>query len=92
MLIMIDAILPATIIKVVSIFNKDLKTIKTKEIRLSTEQMEDLEPLANEAIKGVVTTMSPMNAFVMALIMLYAGNTMGAIMDRKEIIVKPEKK
>ena len=92
MLICVDALLPATIIKVLSIFDKDLKTIKTKEIKLSSEQIEDLEPLANEAVKGIVMTMSPMSAFLTALMMVYAGNTMSAVMDRKEIINKPEKK
>lgn len=92
MLICVDALMPATIIKVLSIFDKDLKTIKTKEIKLSSEQIEDLEPLANEAVKGIVMTMSPMSAFLTALMMVYAGNTMSAVMDRKEIINKPEKK
>lgn len=92
LLICVDALMPATIIKVLSIFDKDLKTIKTKEIKLSSEQIEDLEPLANEAVKGIVMTMSPMSAFLTALMMVYAGNTMSAVMDRKEIINKPEKK
>lgn len=91
MLICVDALLPATIIKVMSIFDKDLKTIKTKEIKLSSEQMEDLEPLASEAVKGMVTTMSPMSAFMTAMLMVYAGNTLSAVMDRKETIIKPEK-
>lgn len=90
-LICIDALLPSAIIKVMSIFDKDLKTIKTKEIKLSSEQIEDLEPLANEAVKGMVMTMSPMSAFMTALMMIYAGNTMSAVMDRKET-PKPEKK
>jgi hypothetical protein len=91
LLICIDALMPATIIKVLSIFDKDLKTIKTKEIKLSSEQIEDLEPLANEAVKGIVMTMSPMSAFMTAMLMVYAGNTMSAVMDRKET-PKPEKK
>jgi hypothetical protein len=73
-LIMIDAVLPTVIVKIMGMINPKYKSIKTKQIKLSKEQKEDLEPLANEVVKTITVNMSPTSAFVVCLSLIYGSN------------------
>lgn len=75
-LIMIDAVLPSIIVKVMSMINPKYKSIKTKQIKLSKEQKDDLEPLANEVVKTITVNMSPTSAFVVCLSLIYGSNVL----------------
>jgi hypothetical protein len=75
-LIMIDAVLPSIIVKLMSIANPKYKSIKTKSIKLSKEQKDDLEPLANEVVKTLTVNMSPTSAFVVCLSLIYGSNVL----------------
>ena len=77
-LMMIDAVIPSVLIKMMSMANPKYKSIKTKEIKLSKEQKNDLEPLADEVVKQMTVTMSPMTAFLVCTSLIYGTNIMTA--------------
>jgi hypothetical protein len=77
-LMMIDAVIPSVLIKMMSMANPKYKQIKTKEIKLSKEQKNDLEPLADEVVKQMTVTMSPMTAFLVCTSLIYGTNIMTA--------------
>ena len=91
LLILIDALLPAVIVKIFHYASPKTKgALKAKAVKMSDEQMEALEPLANEAMKEVFLQMSPMNALLFGLFATYAGNALSAFSDIPDL-VKPEK-
>ena len=77
-LMMIDAVIPSVLIKMMSMANPKYKSIKTKEIKLSKEQKNDLEPLADEVVKQMTVNMSPMTAFRVCTSLIYGTNIMTA--------------
>jgi hypothetical protein len=81
MLMLIDAVAPTLIIKVLGMTNDKFKKIPSKKVRLSKDQKEDLEPLANEAVKQMTINMNPMTAFFMCTSLIYATNIMSAVED-----------
>jgi hypothetical protein len=81
MLMLIDAVAPTLLIKVLGMTNEKFKKIPSKKVRLSKDQKEDLEPLANEAVKQMTINMNPMTAFFMCTSLIYATNIMSAVED-----------
>lgn len=77
-LMMVDAVIPSVLIKMMSIANPKYKSIKTKEIKMSKEQKNDLEPLADEVVKSMTVNMSPMTAFLVCTSLIYGTNIMSA--------------
>ena len=81
LLMLIDAVAPTLIIKVLGMTNDKFKKIPSKKVRLSKDQKEDLEPLANEAVKQMTLNMNPMTAFFVCTSLIYATNIMTAVED-----------
>ena len=81
LLMLIDAVAPTLLIKVLGMTNEKYKKIPSKKVRLSKDQREDLEPLANEAVKQMTLNMNPMTAFFMCTSLIYATNIMSAVED-----------
>lgn len=81
MLMLIDAVAPSLLIKVLGMTNPKFKNISSKKVRLSKDQKEDLEPLANEAVKQMTINMNPMTAFFLCTSLIYATNIMTAVED-----------
>jgi len=81
MLMLIDAVAPSLLIKVLGMTNPKFKNISSKKVRLSKDQREDLEPLANEAVKQITINMNPMTAFFVCTSLIYATNIMTAVED-----------
>lgn len=77
-LMMVDAVIPSVLIKMMSMVNPKYKTIRTKEIKMSKDQKNDLEPLADEVVKSMTMNMSPMTAFLVCTSLIYGTNIMSA--------------
>ena len=91
LLILIDALVPAVIVKIFHYISPKTKgALKAKAVKMSDDQMEALEPIANEAMKEVFLQMKPAQALVFALFATYAGNALSAFADIPDL-VKPEK-
>lgn len=91
LLILIDALAPAVIVKIFHYISpKTKETLKAKAVKMSDEQMEAIEPIANEAMKEVFLQMKPSQALIFAIFATYAGNALTAFADIPDL-VKPEK-
>lgn len=77
-LMLIDSIAPATILFVMRFFSERFQSINAKDIKLDDDQIDELTPIANEAMKTMTMTMHPMTAFVLLLGGFYAGNVVTA--------------
>ena len=75
-LMMIDAVIPSVLLKIMSFSNPKYKAIKTKDIKLSKDQKQDLEPLADEVVKTMTVAMSPVSAFLLCTSLIYGTNLM----------------
>jgi hypothetical protein len=84
-LVVANSVIPMAVLKLIKWIDKDAADlgITSQDIKLDDDQIKDIEPLANEAIKTVVMDMPPMQALVMVLSLVYAGNTSVAVMDAK---------
>ena len=78
LLMMIDAVIPSLVIKLLSYSDEKYKALNVKKVKLSTEQFTQLEPLANEAVKQIVIQLSPLAAFFLTAGVLYTGNVISA--------------
>ena len=91
LLILIDALAPAIIVKIFHYVSPKTKgALKAKAVKMSEEQMEAIEPIANEAMKEVFLQMKPSQALIFAIFATYAGNALTAFADIPDL-VKPEK-
>lgn len=81
LLMLIDAVAPTVLIKVLGMTNDKFKKLSSKKVRLTKDQREDLEPLANEAVKQMTLNMNPMTAFFLCTSLIYATNIMTAVED-----------
>lgn len=81
LLMLIDAVAPSILIKVLGMTNEKFKKLNSKKVRLSKDQREDLEPLANEAVKQMTINMNPLTAFFVCTSLIYATNIMTAVED-----------
>lgn len=81
LLMLIDAVAPTVLIKVLGMTNEKYKKLSSKKVRLTKDQREDLEPLANEAVKQITLNMNPMTAFFVCTSLIYATNIMTAVED-----------
>lgn len=81
LLMLIDAVAPTVLIKVLGMTNEKYKKLSSKKVRLTKDQREDLEPLANEAVKQMTLNMNPMTAFFVCTSLIYATNIMTAVED-----------
>ena len=91
LLILIDALAPAIIVKIFHYVSPKTKgALKAKAVKMSDDQMEAIEPIANEAMKEVFLQMKPAQALVFAIFATYAGNALTAFADIPDL-VKPEK-
>lgn len=78
-LMMVDAVIPSVLIKMMSMANPKYKSIRTKDVKMSKDQKNDLEPLADEVVKSMVVSMSPMTAFLVCTSLIYGTNIMSAV-------------
>ena len=91
LLILIDALAPAIIVKIFHYVSPKTKgALKAKAVKMSDDQMEALEPIANEAMKEVFLQMKPAQALIFAIFATYTGNALSAFADIPDL-VKPEK-
>ena len=91
LLILIDALAPAIIVKIFHYVSPKTKgALKAKAVKMSDDQMEAIEPIANEAMKEVFLQMKPSQALIFAIFATYAGNALTAFADIPDL-VKPEK-
>jgi hypothetical protein len=91
LLILIDALAPAVIVKIFHYVSpKTRGALKAKAVKMSDDQLEAIEPIANEAMKEVFLQMKPSQALIFAIFATYAGNALTAFADIPDL-VKPEK-
>lgn len=85
-LMMLDVACPQMIKWLAGMVNADYKSVNIKDLKLSSDQSKDLEPLADAAVKELFKTLSPTTAFFVAVSLMYGGNffmAAQAIQDRK---------
>jgi len=75
-LICLDTILPEMLIYIFGIYDKKFKQINSKNLKLEKSEIEMLEPLADEVVKELFGTMSPVSQFIFTLTFLYGGKLM----------------
>ncbi len=95
LLIVIDAVFPSVIKKVISIFNPKYKNLDIKKIRLSKEEKEELEKLADEVAKIIFMGMSPLATFALSLTVMYSSKIIDYEMPTEQKykpLTKTEKK
>lgn len=84
-LVVANSLVPMAVLKLLKWIDPEAAElgISSQDIKLDDDQIKDLEPLANEAIKTVVMDMPPMQALLIVLAMVYTGNTTTAVLDAK---------
>ena len=76
LLIMIDAIMPNLLIKLLGMVSPSYRSINPNKVKMSKEQRDQLEPLANEMVNVIFGTMPAHQMFFVCLSFVYAGNIM----------------
>lgn len=89
LLIAIDAIFPTAIILIMRQFDPKYKYVNKKKLKLTSEEKEELEPLANEVVKLIFGYMPPLQAFLFCMSIVYAGKIM-LLSDEDFLIPKPK--
>jgi hypothetical protein len=84
-LVVANSLVPMTVLKLLKWIDPEASElgISSSDIKLDDDQIKDLEPLANEAIKTVVMDLPPMQALLIVLGLVYTGNTTTAVLDAK---------
>lgn len=76
LLIMIDAIMPNLLIKLLGMVSPSYRSINPNKIKMSKEQRDQMEPLANEMVNVLFGNMPAHQMFFVCLTFVYAGNIM----------------
>ncbi len=71
LLIVMDAMMPFALVKIISFFNEDAKKIDRKKLKLDKDEKEELKELANEVAKYVFSGMNPIAAFFVVCSAIY---------------------
>lgn len=75
-LIAIDSVFPSAICFIMGFIDKKYKFVNKKKLKLTEEEKEELEPLANEVVKLIFGYMPPLQAFLICMSIVYAGKVM----------------
>lgn len=79
LLLVADAVLPGGLLKILRIISPSMiKGVKAQDIKMSPEQREALEPVADAAAKEIFDNMPPIKALVVSLAFVYGGNIVAA--------------
>lgn len=76
LLTILNAIMPSLLVTLLGRFNEKVKRVKPKNIALDKDEMEMLQPSADELVKSIFSTMSPVNQFFFAYTIITAGKLM----------------
>jgi hypothetical protein len=76
LLIMIDSIMPNLLIKLLGMVSPNYRSINPNKVKMSKEQRDQLEPLANEMVNVIFGNMPAHQMFFVCLSFVYAGNIM----------------
>ena len=76
-LFMINMVIPFSFATIYNMFSKKEK-VKSEDIKLTQEEMNDLEELADEVTKEIIGTISPMSQFIMYMGICYGAKMMFA--------------
>ena len=81
LLVMCDAFFPLIIKIVIGIFYPALKKIPTHKIKLTKEQKESLEPIADRAAAHMFENANPISMFIFAMGSCYLSNAIENLPD-----------
>lgn len=73
LLTILNAIMPSLLVTLLGRFNSKVKKVNPKNIALDKDEMEMLQPSADELVKSIFSTMSPVNQFFFAYTIITAG-------------------
>jgi hypothetical protein len=76
LLIMIDSIMPNLLIKLLGMVSPSYRSINPNKVKMTKEQRDQLEPLANEMVNVIFGNMPAHQMFFVCLSFVYAGNIM----------------
>ena len=79
----LNVVMPTLIIKLGGIFNKDIKTVKPREIRLNEEQKADMLECSNEIAAEIFNFMSPLQAFVLIMGVSFYSNLTDVLHEKR---------
>lgn len=88
LLTVLNAIMPSLLVTLLGRFNSKVKKVNPKNIALDKDEMEMLQPSADELVKTIFSTMSPVNQFFFAYIIITSGKLLleiQSIPDEKTI-------
>ena len=72
-LLCIDTLLPELLIFLFSRYDKKFREVDKKDLKLTADEKKELEPLADEVVKELFGTMSPVSQFIFTISFLYSG-------------------
>lgn len=87
-LIALDAIFPSLIIWVAGMVDKKYKYIDKRKLKLTQDEKDELEPLADQVVKVLFGMVHPAIAFFVATAVIYAGKLTS--LDEREYVEKYE--
>jgi len=88
LLIMIDSIMPNLLIKLLGMVSPSYRSINPNKVKMTKEQRDQLEPLANEMVNVIFGNMPSHQMFFVCLSFVYAGNIMEEVNKVDEKIKK----
>jgi hypothetical protein len=77
-LICLDVVLPEMLIYIFGMYDKKFKEINAKDLQLTEDEKKIIEPLADEVVKELFGTMSPVSQFIFTMSFMYGGKLMVA--------------
>lgn len=84
LLTVLNAIMPSLLVTLLGRFNSKVKKVNPKNIALDKDEMEMLQPSADELVKTIFSTMSPVNQFFFAYIIITSGKLLLEIQSIKD--------
>ncbi len=73
LLICLDAIMPTVVLKIAAMIEPKYKRVKASKLKMTKEERDELEPLADEMVKLLFGFVHPAVAFLVATAVIYAG-------------------
>lgn len=84
LLTILNAIMPSLLVTLLGRFIPKVKKVNPKNIALDKDEIEMLQPSADELVKSIFSTMSPVNQFFFAYTIITAGKLMLEIQSVNE--------